>query len=128
MVHKVLLTYAFDAAFHNGLEATLLRVLDLSPSCGSALEVTQRRLVLSGTRLPTSSPVLRTLLQSAQLVKFVLSPRASLVVTRVFHFSSDPRLARFLLTALISCLREKKHESRAKVISFGRWYLHWKWK
>ena len=45
--------------------------LDLSPSGWSALEVTQRRLVLC------------TLLQCAPLVRCVLSPRASLVLIRV---------------------------------------------
>ena len=59
---------------------SLVRVLDLSPSGWSALEVTQRRLVLSGTRLPEPSPVLCT---SAPTVSVVLSPRASQILTRV---------------------------------------------
>ena len=47
---------------------SLVRVLDLSPSGWSVLEVTQRWLVLSGTRLPGPSPV---------------SPRVSLALIRV---------------------------------------------
>ena len=57
--------------------------VDLSPGGRSALEMTQRRLVLSGTRLSTASPVLCKMLQSAPLVRFVLSSRASLVFIRV---------------------------------------------
>ena len=74
---------------------SLMRVLDLSPSGWCALEVTQRRLVLSGVRLPTSFPVLCTLFQSAPLVSFVLSLVFVWVLTRVSHFSSDSRLTRF---------------------------------
>ena len=58
---------------------SFVRVLDLAPSGWSALEVTQRRLVVSGTRLPELSPVACTLLQSAPLARCLLSPRASLV-------------------------------------------------
>ena len=43
---------------------SLMRVLDLSPNGWSALEVTQRRLVPAGARLPTSFPVLCTLVTS----------------------------------------------------------------
>ena len=45
--------------------------------------MTQRRLVPLVARLSTSSSVLCTLLQSVPLVRFVLSPRASLVLIRV---------------------------------------------
>ena len=51
----------------------LVRVLDLSPNGWSVLE-TQRRLVLSGTRLPGPSPVFCT---SAPVVIFVLTLRVS---------------------------------------------------
>ena len=49
---------------------------------GSLLEVTQRWLVLYGTRLPGPSPVFCT---SAPLVVFVLSPSVSQAVIRVSH-------------------------------------------
>ena len=62
-----------------------------------ALEVTQRRFVLSGARLLTSFPVLCMLLQSAPLVgEFLFSHLVFIwFFIRVSHFSSDPRLSRF---------------------------------
>ena len=57
-----------------------MRVLDVSPSGCSVLEVTQRRLVLSGTRVPETSSVLCT---SAPLVSFVLTARVSQVFIRI---------------------------------------------
>ena len=54
---------------------SLVRVLDLSPSGWSALEVAQRRLDLSGTPVPGPSAVLCT---SAPLLSFVLSLRVSI--------------------------------------------------
>ena len=59
---------------------SLVRVLDLSPSDWSVLEVTQRWLVLSGTRSPGPSPVFRT---SAPLVIFASSPCVSQALIRV---------------------------------------------
>ena len=52
---------------------SLLCVLDVSPTGRSPLEVTQRRLVLSGCAPSTSSPVLCMLLQFVPEMSFALS-------------------------------------------------------
>ena len=84
-VLKILLSCTFQdsTAIHCGLEAqlgvvSLVRGLDLSPS---VLEVTQRRLVLSGTRLLGPSPVFCT---SAPLVNFC-APQLRHSRTWCFH-------------------------------------------
>ena len=53
---------------------SLVRGLGVSPSGWSVLEVTQRRLVLCGTRLAEPPPLLCAF---APVVSFVLSPRVS---------------------------------------------------
>ena len=55
-------------------------VCGVSPSGWSVLEVTQRRLVLCGTRLPEPPPLLCTF---APVVSFVLLPRVSQILIRV---------------------------------------------
>ena len=58
---------------------SLLCVLDVSPTGRSPLEVTQRRLVLSGCAPSTSSPVLCMLLQFVPEMSFALSLRDCLI-------------------------------------------------